>query len=449
MQPRITQTTKAFAIKDWLTGLSRDQIADKHGISTGTVTNIIREWSAGLEEAVAEELREFVVALRKLGLTAPRSAVGARVAYMMSKIGLDEDDFYSFMSETYNICIKLGLQPERLSHDLQLLTDLSDLIPWDEIPAHIEKQIARKEKLEQEIQTLESVASEAKTRLDMALEHEAVTMKILNEYTDFRAEMNKNRILMANVPAFIKAINEIHRRGYDATSIVSKVSNFETLQTVEKELKDSVEFSTKKKDRLELESQLLRLEIDAHSQTMSKFKELEVMGFGLKEQKLLWHKIREIGDANHIKPNEAVQKFMKDVEEQYDDVLGFELKIQNSKTEIQNNVVMMQNMSSSLATQFQNNATMKEFMSSILGAQIEQLTRISGFSALINAAKGEVVGANELKFALGKAIETALGRLDANDSIVKVLETTKLALEKTDELGGSTSADNSDIYTGP
>ena len=32
---------------------------------------------------------------------------------------LDEDDFYSFMSETYDRCIKLGLQPERLSHDLK------------------------------------------------------------------------------------------------------------------------------------------------------------------------------------------------------------------------------------------------------------------------------------------------------------------------------------------
>ena len=134
MQPRVTQTSKSLVIEDWLRGLGRDPIADKQGLSTGTVTNIIREWSAGLEEAVADELREFALALRKLRITAPRSAVGARVAYMMSKIGLDEDNFYSFMSETYDKCIKLGLQPERLSHDLNLLTDLSESVPWDEYP---------------------------------------------------------------------------------------------------------------------------------------------------------------------------------------------------------------------------------------------------------------------------------------------------------------------------
>ena len=42
------------------------------------------------------------------------------------------------------------------------------------------------------------------------------------------------------------------------------------------------------------------------------------MGFGLKEQKLLWHKVREIGGANQMIPKEAVQKFLKDVKEEYD-----------------------------------------------------------------------------------------------------------------------------------
>lgn len=91
----------------------------------------------------------------------------------------------------------------------------------------------------------------------------------------------------------------------------------------------------------------------------------------------------------------------------------------------------MQNMSSRIPipTQNQNNESVKPFISSILGTQIEQLTRLSEFLPLTQAAKGEVVGPNELKFSLRKAIETALGRLDPNDSIAKILETAKLALE--------------------
>lgn len=88
---------------------------------------------------------------------------------------------------------------------------------------------------------------------------------------------------------------------------------------------------------------------------------------------------------------------------------------------------------------------MKQFVSSILGTQIEQLTRLSEFSPLTQAAKGEVVAPNELKFSLRKAIETVLGRLDPNDSVTNVLETTKLELEKTAEPSSSTSA-GSDIW---
>jgi len=45
-----------------------------------------------------------------------------------------------------------------------------------------------------------------------------------------------------------------------------------------------------------------------------------------------------------------------------------------------------------------------------------------------------VVAPNELKFSLRKAIETVLGRLDPNDSIAKVLETAKLALERDSDI---------------
>ena len=43
--------------------------------------------------------------------------------------------------------------------------------------------------------------------------------------------MNKNRILMANLPAVVKTINRILELGYDANTIVSKVSDFEKLHS--------------------------------------------------------------------------------------------------------------------------------------------------------------------------------------------------------------------------
>jgi hypothetical protein len=59
------------------------------------------------------------------------------------------------------------------------------------------------------------------------------------------------------------------------------------------------------------------------------------MSFGFKVQKLLWHKIVEIGTAKKILPDRAVQKFLNDVDERCDDKLGFELKLENLKSETQ------------------------------------------------------------------------------------------------------------------
>jgi len=67
---------------------------------------------------------------------------------------------------------------------------------------------------------------------------------------------------------------------------------------------------------------------------MNIYSYLEGMEFGLKELKQLWHTIREIAEANSIPPKEAVSKFLKDIDKQYDDKLGFEFKVKEIEEEL-------------------------------------------------------------------------------------------------------------------
>ena len=57
------------------------------------------------------------------------------------------------------------------------------------------------------------------------------------------------------------------------------------------------------------------------------------------------------------------------MKEEYDAKLGFEPKIQKSKSELQDNALKMQNMDSRIATQMQNNESVKQLVNSILEAQ--------------------------------------------------------------------------------
>ena len=51
------------------------------------------------------------------------------------------------------------------------------------------------------------------------------------------------------------------------------------------------------------------------------------MDLNLKVLELLWNTITKAAIANNIPPEQAVQKFCKDIEEQYDTKVGFELQI--------------------------------------------------------------------------------------------------------------------------
>jgi hypothetical protein len=64
--------------------------------------------------------------------------------------------------------------------------------------------------------------------------------------------------------------------------------------------------------------------------------ELQDMGFGLKELKQLRNTINEIANANanNIPKNQAGQKFYNDIEEEYDNKLGFESKLDKLRSDI-------------------------------------------------------------------------------------------------------------------
>lgn len=74
---------------------------------------------------------------------------------------------------------------------------------------------------------------------------------------------------------------------------------------------------------------------NAHKQLLGIYQLLEALGFGLKELKRLRFTVEEIRKANDIPPSLALTKFFKDIEEQYDNKLGFESKLNELELKIQ------------------------------------------------------------------------------------------------------------------
>lgn len=105
-------------------GLSRDDIAQETGVSAGAVSSITAQWKQSVGAPLADQLRALAVVLRKMGYTASECGRGVRLANIMNKLGVDEESFESFITETYNRSKGIGLHPE------QIATYLGDLVSF-------------------------------------------------------------------------------------------------------------------------------------------------------------------------------------------------------------------------------------------------------------------------------------------------------------------------------
>ena len=209
--------------------------------------------------------------------------------------------------------------------------------------------------------------------------------------------------------------------GFDSRVIVEKLSNIQKLEIDQKALEEKVEFLEKKSQVLQLECNNLEKEELVHSYRISIYQDLESMGMGIKELKLLWNTIKEIAAVNNISADEASVKFFSDVRQHYDDKLGFEGKIQNLKSEIQKNEVVQCQLSAITATL--NSIILNQY------DQIQAVSRFVEFGPLAKAAKGETVPINQLKNAVIKAIDILI-RTDPTDRSNNTLNVARLLLQE-------------------
>src|ERR1051325_4452846 len=343
MPARLPDNIKSLVIQQWLKGKPRNDIAADNGLSDGAVTNIVNEWKHNLGFSLAADLRELAVTMKRIGVTASQCALGSRVAMIMLNMGIKEDDFESYILDIYNHCKNVGLPPENIASNLKDLLELSTTyaIPFSQIPNRIKQKADEEEKLEKDVKKLKAQKeilnlqkSYSESVRDQALHDERMTAAELKWYSDLRAELRKYGIPVDDIPKFAKAVNGLRQYGYDVVKIISEFSDHESHVTRRQMLESSVKMLKIELNYLSQQCSFAQNTLNSHIPTISGLKELETMGFGVKELKLLWHTINEIAVANNIPLNEAQQKFFKDVEEQYDNKLGFESKVQNLQLEI-------------------------------------------------------------------------------------------------------------------
>ena len=333
---KISQQIRGKIIRSWLEGKSRKDIALICDVSEGTVSNVIVDWKQTLGEGDADALRELGINIKRSGIDAAQCAQGHRISMTLRKMGVNEEDFESFISKLYERCMKVsGLTADKIGSYLEDLAEFSDedddnggnIPKLSEIPQYIEQKKNEKRKLKEDIQNLqkqkkmsEEEASYANELRDAALENEKVTVAELREYSNFKAELGKYGLSVdVDTRKLVRAIYGIKQRNeYDVGKILSEYSDLKFMQDKRDMLSTQVRALEDKIVDLRYQYSFLESQVNLHSQRLYVYDELDSIGFVLTKLKILRNTIMEIAAEDNIRPSQGVDKFFEFVEKHYD-----------------------------------------------------------------------------------------------------------------------------------
>jgi predicted nucleic acid-binding Zn-ribbon protein len=341
MPAKLSESVKSGVIQQWLKGVERDRIALGNGLSAGAVTNIVNEWRQAIDFSVADELRELAVTLKKIGITPGECAIGCRASMMLNRVGVGNDQLQSFLSDIYKRSVELGLTPQSIASYLRDLLEFSNTLVLSQIPAYLEQKKEEKDQLEKKIQDLyvetsmlQRQKSDCERLSNAAMEDYNTTTQQLRWYSGLKEELAKYGIIVDDVSYLAKVVDGARALGYDPVKIMNEISNLQLVSSQYIFYQNRLTAVKYELDGLTRARIVLEQLVQSHNQTLSIYDQLDGIGFGLRELKLLYHTIEEISAANNMPIGDAVKKFLKDIDDNYDDWLGFESKVQKLISEI-------------------------------------------------------------------------------------------------------------------
>jgi DNA repair exonuclease SbcCD ATPase subunit len=324
-----------------LSGYTRDEIAEKLGISGGKVSMVLSGFENvserdGLDVAarnydVEMDVRSLVnlaIQLRKSGVTVAESSAGARIMGKLRDLGVKEEDLERFVAKIYRGSKELGLAPESLVEAASELFRLREEtgLEYHEVIAKYRAASEEKAKLEDEIRKL-------KKEKEDALREKEATIELLNEYVKLRDSLKGYGLDVKDLPRLRDLLKNAGEMDYEAKAVVEELSKVESLTERKGELEKEVKELEDRASSLSRKAEEAESSVKEKEPIIKQAKTLEGLGFDATKLETLSQTIKEIMVQHGYKPKEAVEKFFKDLED-YDGKLGFEQELKKLQTEI-------------------------------------------------------------------------------------------------------------------
>ena len=325
----IGEDVKLGVIYEWLRGSSRDKIAGIYNISTGAVTNVVNEWRNNIGAYIAEDLRELSISLKKANITPIQCSTGFRVAKIMQRLGITEDQFESFMADVYDRCQKLELGPDQIEKYLTETINISKIVFPSQIPNYINTKKIEIENLQEKVENLQQVISNLniqntilEKKLNSLTNSNNISKDAIIWYKNIKHAFENAEIPIDNVSRFIHCLNVMKSQGYDVNKILKKFAEYENVEDLQAFQQETIDIHQTRLDELLKQVNSLQEQKNSSQLKLSEIQQLEDMAIGIKELQTLYNKITEIATENNISSNIAMDKLLDDLKD-YDYILRF------------------------------------------------------------------------------------------------------------------------------
>jgi len=218
MPAKIPKSIREQVLKQWLQGMSRDQIAKDNDVGAGTVSSIIKD--AKQEIPDIDLLRQGALVLKKNDLNMSVFAASIRIKNKLDGMGLNEDQIDSLIDNADTHCFKRGLTGEKYFNNVDKVCALSDNLkmPLDQLPNYITQQ-------ELELEKVEKQTEDAKLKQRQVLQRYNVTMDELQEFIRDKPSIDHIKKLEKKLEEAEEEIN------YLTKELASKESEIELLKS--------------------------------------------------------------------------------------------------------------------------------------------------------------------------------------------------------------------------
>ncbi len=148
---KIPRAIKIKVLRGWLSGLSRDRIANENKIGCGSVSGIINQIRTSIVDL--DLLREVSTEIRKKGLSLSQMAASIRLRRKLEKIHMTEEMLENILEHIGIHCFQEGIGIEQFLVHADEVIGLTENLGAHlcEIPAIIEKSKLEVEKLDEQI----------------------------------------------------------------------------------------------------------------------------------------------------------------------------------------------------------------------------------------------------------------------------------------------------------